>query len=364
MEYIEGGSDREIALARNLSAFNDVHLVQRVLRQVGQVDLGYNLLGRRAKLPLAIAPTGFNGLACRDGDLALARAAAVAGIPFAQSTVSNAMLEDVARIPGLRHWMQIYVFRDMQQVEALIRRAEVAGSEALMVTVDTSVFGNRTWDRRSYRVGTDLNLARKLEALRHPGWLRDWVLGATPGFVNLKDVIPGGQIDVTTAGQWLRGNLEPDLDWDKLKWIQRLWPRKLILKGLMATEDVIQARSAGVDAVVLSNHGGRQLDTAIAPVDILPEVRAAVGPMPLLVDGGIRSGSDIAKAMSLSADGVLLGRATLYGLAAYGAPGVARAIEILAEELRRTMGLTGSVTVDELRKAALKSPIMPSQDGS
>lgn len=230
MEYIEGGADREIALNRNRDAYDEMRLVQRVLRPVGQIDIAHDLLGQNSALPIAIAPTGFNGLAWRAGDMALARAAAFHGIPFAQSTVSNALIEDVTRIPGLRHWMQIYVFRDMQNVEALIRRAEAAGSEALVVTVDTAVFGNRTWDKRSYRAGTDLTMTNKLEALRHPAWLYDWIRWPTPGFSNLAEAIPGGRVDVTSAGQWLRGNLDPDLDWDKIDRIRRIWPRRLILK--------------------------------------------------------------------------------------------------------------------------------------
>ncbi|MAS03850.1 MAG: alpha-hydroxy-acid oxidizing enzyme [Ahrensia sp.] len=353
VEYVEGGADCEITLHRNRSAYDGLAFVPRVLRHVGSVDAAAALFGKRAMLPLAVAPTGFNGLLWPDGDLALARAASSAGVPFSQSTVSNVLLEDVARVPGLRHWMQLYVFRNMEAVERIVRRCIDADCEALIVTVDTSVFGNRTWDKRSYRLGTDLTLNRKLEALSHAAWMRDWLFRPTPGFANLIEAIPGGKVDVRNAGQWLRANLDPDLDWDKISWLRALWPGKFILKGIMHVEDVILARNIGVDAVVLSNHGGRQLDTTFAPVEVLPEIREAAPDIMLLIDGGIRSGSDIAKAIIQGADGVLTGRSTLYGLGADGEAGAKRSLAILAEELKRTMGLLGCATIEELRASTL-----------
>lgn len=348
MEYVEGGSDLELTLNRNRAAFQKLLLVQRVLRKVGEIDLNAPLLGRAANAPMAIAPTGFNGLLWPRGDLALATAAVKAGIPFAQSTVSNIRLEEIAKIPNLRHWMQLYVFKNMTAVEQIVKRAELSGAEALIVTADTAIFGNRTWDQRSYSKGTNLTFRRKLEALRHPHWMFEWMTNPIPGFDNLADAIEGGKTDVKTAGQWLRANLDPEFDWDKLRWIRKAWPRKLILKGIMSPQDASIAQQESVDAVVLSNHGGRQLDGSPAPVEMLKQARQNAPGLELLVDSGIRSGGDIVKALALGAQGVMIGRAGLYGLASGGEFGVNRALQILTAEMRRTLGLLGCSQISDL----------------
>lgn len=341
-EYLEGGAEEEITLRRNRAAYDEIALMPRMLRRIGGTSLGGDLLGRPAPIPMAVAPTGFNGLLWPKGDLALARAAAAAGIPFVQSTVSNAPMEQVAAIPGLRHWMQLYVFQSQQAVEMLVSRAEAAGSEALVLTVDGSVFGNRPWDKRNYRTGTEPTLARKLEMLTHPRWMIDLIRHGQPVFGTLAPMLPEGKGDMVSATGWLRDQMDPDLDWDRVAWLRRIWPRRLILKGLLAADDVERAIRIGADAVVLSNHGGRQLDGVPSPVEVLEQVAPiAKGHLSLLIDSGIRRGSDIVKALALGADGVLVGRAGLYGLGAAGTPGAMRAHAILREEAERTAALLG-----------------------
>ncbi|MDK3017056.1 alpha-hydroxy acid oxidase [Pseudodonghicola flavimaris] len=348
-EYLEGGAEEEITLRRNRTAFDRIGLMPRLLRPVGGTTLAGDLLGAPVPIPMAVAPTGFNALLWPRGDVALARAAAAAGLPFVQSTVSNDPLEQVAAIPGLRHWMQLYVFQDQTAVEMLVSRAEMAGSEALVLTVDGNVFGNRPWDRRNYRTGTEPTLARRLEMLRHPRWMIDLIRHGTPRFGTLAPVLPQGKSDMVSAASWLRDQMDPDLDWDRVAWLRRVWPRRLILKGLLATDDVEQAIRIGADAVVLSNHGGRQLDGAPSPMEVLEAAATlARGRLSLLLDSGIRRGSDIVKALALGADGVLVGRAGLYGLGAAGTAGAQRAHAILREEAERTAALLGCARRDAL----------------
>lgn len=348
-EYLDGGAEDEVTLRRNRQAFDALAFLPRALRDVGRVDCATTLFGRPLPLPLVIAPTGFNGLLRRGGDLALARAAAAAGVPMGQSTVSNARLEDVARIPGLRHWMQLYVFRDRSFTGVLLERAAASGCEALILTVDANVFGNREWDRRSYAAPARPRLSRRIETLRHPRWLADVARPGIPGFGNLSDFLPPGSRGLNAAADWSRTQIDPGLSWRDLEHIRARWQGPLIVKGLLAPADVTRARESGADAVVLSNHGGRQLDGALAPLQVLAEARAAVGrDIVLMVDGGIRRGSDIAKAVAMGADAVMAGRAPLYGLAAGGEAGAARAIAILAEEFARVMALLGCTTVNGL----------------
>lgn len=348
-EILEGGAEDEITLARNRSAFERIAFLPAALRDVGAVDIRTSLFGQEMTMPVVVAPTGFNGLLWPKGDIALARAAASAGLIMTQSSASNASVEEVGATEGLRHWMQLYVFRSEEFMEQMIQRAADAGCEALVVTVDANIFGNREWDRRNYRSGSDPSLMRKLEALLHPGWMRDVMLPGIPSFGNVMDFLPAEHRHLTGAMTWTRGQIDPTLSWRHLDRIRAMWKGPLLVKGLLRADDTMRARDAGADGVVMSNHGGRQLDGAVSALEALPDVRRAVGQdFTLLIDGGVRRGADVIKALALGADAVMAGRAGLYGLAAGGEAGAARALAILAEEMHRVMGLLGATSVSEL----------------
>jgi len=349
-EYLEGGAEDERALHGNRSAFDDYTVVHRVLRDISTVDPGVDLWGRRMALPFAIAPTGFNGLLWPDGDRALALAAAGAGIPFGQSTVSNATIPHIAGVPGLRHWFQLYCYGPDPVWETLVDTAQAQGCEALVVTVDTPVLGNREWDRRNYAAPAQLSLSSRLDALCHPAWLWRTILRpGMPRFPALEPFAPAGQRDLFGVASWTAANMRTEMDWAMLRRIRDRWPGKLILKGVLHPDDLRAGVDAGADAVVLSNHGGRQLDRSVTPLHMIAPARAVVGPgYPLLVDSGFRRGADIVVARALGADAVLMGRATLYGLAAGGQAGAARAIAILASEVRRALQLLGVTQMADL----------------
>ncbi len=342
LEYLEGGADDELALARNRAAIDAIDLLPRTLVDVSRRELGCTLFDVPVAMPALIAPTGFNGLLAHEGDRLLAEAARDAGIPFCQSMVSTVALEDIAAT-GVRHWMQIYPFKDRANLAGVVRRAEHAGAEAIVLTTDASVFGNRTWDRRNYRAPMKLDARNLLDVALHPRWILDVLVPhGMPRFRNLGDFLPPGMDSARNAAAFLASQMDLTLTWDDIRWLRDLWPRKLLIKGILLPEDALRAQEAGADGIVVSNHGGRQLDTCPAPIEMLPAIRAAVGPdMTIIVDSGLRRGSDFVKARALGADAAMSGRATLYGLAAGGRAGAARAIEILRSEMERTLGLIG-----------------------
>ncbi len=344
--YVDSGAEDEITLSGNREAFARLHFRPRTLVDVSKRDCSTQLLGKRSALPFVVGPTGLNGLSWRDGDMELARAASRASVPFAMSTVSMSYVEDVAREAPGRLWLQAYVFSERRITDALIRRAQDAGFEGLVLTSDFPVAGKRESDWRTGLLPKQqFTLATKLDMLMHPRWIAT-VATHRPRFVNVERELPPGQDVNNFVGH---GMFDPSFCWDDLKRFRDLWPRKLLLKGLLRADDAEHAVSMGVDGLVLSNHGGRQLDSAISSIEALPEVvRAVGGRTSILVDGGVRRGSDIAKAIALGAEGVLLGRAPVYGLAAGGAAGVTRAIEILADEFDRTLALNGCRSVAEL----------------
>jgi (S)-mandelate dehydrogenase len=353
-EYLEGGAEDEWTVVRNRQSFEHHELVPRVLRNVEHVDPETTLLGRPTRLPIVIAPTGFAGLFWRNADQALANAAVAAGIPFTQSIASNARLEDIARTSGLRHWLQLYMYRDRETVRAMVDRAIAAQCEALVVTVDGPV-GNREWDRRCYAPEAKLNWRFQLETLRHPRWLAQVLRHGIPDFANFREFVPAGA-GFAQLSHWLRGQVDPTFCWDDLAWLRSVWPRQLIVKGLSCTADVSLAHEIGVQAVVLSNHGGRQLNGAPPPLEVLSEVAATYkGKIELMVDSGFRRGTDIVKALALGADAVMIGRAVLYGVAAAGESGVSRLLAILRDEIARTMAQLGVSTVTELGSRQLRA---------
>ncbi len=337
--YIDGGSEDEITLRANRQAFRRLRFRPRTLIDVSARDLSTQLLGARSALPAVVGPTGLNGLFWRNGDMQLARAASAAGLPFAMSTVSMSLVEDVAREAPGRLWLQAYVFSERRITEAIVARARTAGFEAVILTSDFPVAGKRERDLRTGLLPHQkFTLATKLDMLMHPRWLAT-VLTRKPRFVNVERELGAGRDVNSFVGH---GMFDPSFCWDDVRRFRDLWPGKLVLKGILRADDAERAIATGVDGIVLSNHGGRQLDGSISGIEALPEIARAVGGRAsILVDGGVRRGSDIAKAVALGAEGVLLGRASVYGLAAGGSAGVARAIEILADEFDRTLALTG-----------------------
>jgi (S)-mandelate dehydrogenase len=355
LEYLEGGADGEACLARNLEALAEWRFMHRSLVDVSHRDLSTVLFDRRMEMPVAIAPTGLNGIMWAHADLRLAQAAAEAGIPFAQSTMSNEKMERVAQVPGLRYWWQLYVFGPREIRENLIDRAERAGCEALIVTTDAQIYGNREWAHRLQSSPAHLSWTARLDLLRYPRWLTERVLThGLPRFENVIDFVPKQHHGLLKSAHWIRSQMDRGLSWDTVARIRDRWPRKLIIKGLLSVRDVERAAEIGADAVAISNHGGRQLDWAVAPIDILPEARRAVGNrIALIVVGGMRRGTDILKAVMLGADAVFVGRAPLYGVAAGGREGAKRALDIFREEIERDMGLLGVPRVADLSQRLL-----------
>ncbi|MGE0030581.1 MAG: alpha-hydroxy acid oxidase [Steroidobacteraceae bacterium] len=337
--YVDGGAEDEVTLRGNRDAFARLRFRPRTLVDVSARDLSTQLLGRPSALPIVVGPTGLNGLSWRDGDMELARAASAASVPFAMSTVSMSLVEDIVREAPGRLWLQAYVFSERRITEAIIHRARDAGFECVMLTSDFPVAGKRERDLRTGLLPHQkFTLATKLDMLVHPRWLAT-VATRRPRFVNVERELGGGRDVNSFVGH---GMFDPSFCWDDIRRFRDLWPRKLLLKGVLRADDAERAVAAGIDGIVLSNHGGRQLDGAISGIEALPEVvRAIGGRASVFVDGGVRRGGDIAKAVALGAEGAILGRAPVYGLAAGGAPGVSRAIAILADELDRTLALTG-----------------------
>lgn len=358
-EYLQGGSDDECTLARNRSVFADYLFEPRTLTRVGPRDLTGKLLGKQYAMPLAIGPTGYNGMLTANGDIKLAKAARDAGIPFVLSNVSTTSLEDIAAIEGLTAWMQIYFYRDRDYVRKLVERCRAADYEAIVVTTDSAIYGNREWDVRNFRKPMQPTLRNLLHLLTRPRWMADVLVpDGMPTFKNLGDLLPPDKQSVQGASAIIGQQLDPTLNWDDIAWLRDLWPHKLIVKGILSPAEAEQAAAIGADAVVLSNHGGRQLDHACSPFEVLPEARQRVGNRcQLFIDSGFRRGTEVVKALALGADAVWLGRTTLYGLAAGGQEGVAHALGILQREIDRTIGLLGVDRIADLEASMLRPAI-------
>ena len=340
-DYADSGSYTESTYRSNSSALADIKLRQRVAINVDQRSTRSSLIGHDVSMPVAIAPTGLTGMQWANGEMLGAMAAEQFGIPFTLSTMSICSLEDVASVTTKPFWFQLYVMRDRGFVRELIQRAKACGCSALVLTLDLQILGQRHKDlKNGMSVPPRLTLANLLDLATKPGWaLR--ALGGRKTFGNLAGHVKGMD-GITTLSQWTASQFDPTLNWDDVAWIQREWGSKLILKGIMDAEDARIGASLGADAIVVSNHGGRQLDGAPASIDALPAIVEAAGHLSeIWFDGGIRSGQDILKACALGAKGCMIGRAFLYALGAMGQPGVSLMLEILRKELDVSMALTG-----------------------
>ena len=343
-DYADGAAEAEISLARARRAFAELQFNPAILRDVSAVDTGWEVLGKRVELPFGIAPTGFTRMMQTEGECAGAAAAAAAGIPFALSTMGTASIEDVAAAaPGGRNWFQLYMWKDRDRSMALVDRAAQAGYDALLVTVDVPVAGARLRDKRNgFTIPPQLTVGTVIDALFRPAWWFNFLTTEPLAFASLSRWSG-------TVGELLDTMFDPTVTYEDLAWIRSRWPGKLVVKGVQSLDDARRLATAGVDAITLSNHGGRQLDRAPVPLRLLPDVAREVGKeIEIHLDTGITSGADIVAAIALGARFTMVGRAYLYGLMAGGRAGVDRTIAILTGDIERTMRLLGAISLEEL----------------
>jgi L-lactate dehydrogenase (cytochrome) len=353
-DYAESGSYSEQTLHANRADLEAIKLRQRILVDVSQRSTAATILGEPVSLPLALAPIGLCGMIHGDGEILACRAAQAAGIPFTLSTMSICSIEDVAAAVDKPFWFQLYVMKDRGFIRALIERAAAAKCSALVLTVDLQILGQRHRDiRNGMTVPPKWTLGNIVDMASKPAWLMSVARGKRRTFGNLAGHI-GGLEDVVSLSQWTAGQFDATLNWKDVEWIAGLWPGKLILKGILDVEDARSAAKSGAAALVVSNHGGRQLDGAPSSISALPRIVDAVGSsLEVLFDGGVRSGQDVLRALALGARACLSGRAFVYGLGAGGQAGVARAIEIIQKELDVSMALTGINSVKEIDRSVI-----------
>ncbi len=356
-EYIDKGTEDMVALSNNRRAFNDIKLLNRIITDISDVQMEAEVFGKPSAMPVAIAPTGTAGLTWYEGEFELAKAAAKAGVPFTLATGSNTPMEKLANEAGGRLWMQLYMWREKHLSDELVKRAVRNGFEALLWTVDIGHGANREHNlRNGFATPYVINSKSVVDMLTHPGWLtgvmgRYMMNGGMPRHVNYPE---GYQIKITgqvdrASHQKAQARRADNLSWDDVDRLRDIFPGKLLIKGIMRVDDAQKCIEHGVDGIVISNHGGRNMDSAPSTLDVLPEIVKAVGDkLTIIVDSGVRRGSDIAKCMALGADACLIGRATLYGTAAGGEAGAKKALDILKDELKRTMAYIGKQRIADI----------------
>ncbi|MEN3929979.1 alpha-hydroxy acid oxidase [Microvirga sp. W0021] len=355
-QYVDHGSYTQSTLKANTHDLQQIHLRQRVAVNVDNRDLSTDIIGEKAALPLALSPVGLSGMQHGDGEILACRAAQKAGIPFCLSTMSICSIEDVAAAVEKPFWFQLYVMKDRDFIQRLIERAIAAKCSALVLTLDLQILGQRHCDvKNGMTVPPKPTLANILDIATKPAWALSVLRGKRKTFGNLAGHIKGAN-NVISLSKWTASQFDPTLNWNDVEWIRKLWPGKLILKGIADAEDARIAAGLDVAAIVASNHGGRQLDGVSSTISLLPEIVNAVqGKTQILFDSGIRSGQDVLRALALGADACMIGRSFAYGLGAAGEAGVSKAIDIIAKELDTSMALTGvsrvkDITSDIIRK--------------
>ncbi|MFL6830352.1 MAG: L-lactate dehydrogenase [Sphingomicrobium sp.] len=351
-EYLDGGSYDEVTLARNVEDLRSVALRQRVLRDVSSIDVSAKLFGKRWTMPVGLGPVGLSGLYSRRGEVQAARAAAAADVPFALSTLSACAIGEVASAAPL--WFQLYIVKDRAFVADMIAKARDAECGALLLTVDLAVPGSRYRDYRSGLSGRFGGMNRRLQVLQRPDWAWDVGIHGRPHTLgNIAPLVGAGAALEDLMG-WVADNFDASVGWKDVEWVRSQWQGPLIIKGVLDPDDARQAAASGADAIVVSNHGGRQLDGVSSTARALPRVADTVaGKIPVLVDGGVRSGLDVVRMLALGADFVLLGRAWAYALAARGEAGVAHVLQLIEAEMRVAMALTGCTKISEIDGEAL-----------
>jgi (S)-mandelate dehydrogenase len=356
-DYLEGGAEDEQGLQHNRDVFQNVRFKSRRLVDVSQRDLSTRLFGKRQALPLLIGPTGLNGALWPEGDLALARAASRAGIPFVLSTASNLSIEELARRCDGELWFQLYVVHRTLAGQ-MVARALAAGYKTLVLTTDVAVNGYRERDLRNrFKMPMSYSPRVMLDGCLHPRWSLDLLRHGMPELANF---VSSEAPDLEVQAALMSRQMDAGFDWQALRWLRDIWPHTLLVKGLLDAGDAARCIAEGIDGVILSNHGARQLDTAISPFEVLAETVRKVS-RPVLIDSGFRRGSDIVKALAMGADAVLLGRATLYGLAARGEAGVDEVLRLLKADIDRTLAHIGCPGVEQLSPAYLDPPPTPAQ---
>ncbi|HEY5153839.1 MAG TPA: L-lactate dehydrogenase [Acidimicrobiales bacterium] len=356
-DYIDGGAYEEATMAANSADLRRIRLRQRVLRDVSHRTLATTVLGQELSLPVILAPVGLAGMFAPRAEVQAARAAERAGTVFCESTVSICSMEEVAAATERPIWYQLYVMRDRAYAEDLMSRAQAVGCQVLVLTVDLAVVGARYRDVRNGMAGSLpplKRLARGIDFARHPGWARDVALGGKPlTFGNLEKAVPGAS-SPGAFREWVDRQFDPSVTWDDLAWVRDHWDGKIVLKGILDPDDAREAVARGADAVVVSNHGGRQLDDVASTITALPAIVEAIGDQAeVLVDGGIRSGLDVVKALALGARACLVGRPWAYAVAARGERGVTHVLRILRSEMEVALGLTGVPDVADLNPSVL-----------
>jgi L-lactate dehydrogenase (cytochrome) len=354
-DYVDCGSYSEQTYRANSDDLHAIKFRQRILVDISRRNLATNILGEKASLPLILAPVGSTGMQYGDGEIHACRAAQAAGIPYTLSTMSINSIEDVAESVDKPFWFQLYVMKDRGFVRDLIQRAMAARCSALVLTVDLQVLGQRHQDiKNGLSVPPQLfSLSNMLDFMRKPSWLIGTLRAKRRNFGNIAGHVKNVD-DLGSVAGWVAGQFDPALNWKDVDWIRGIWPGKLILKGILDVEDAQEAAKTGAQALVISNHGGRQLDGAQSSIEMLPRIVDAVGStVEVMFDGGIRSGQDVMRALALGARSCMIGRAYVYGLGAFGGAGVTKALDIIANELSVTMGLCGVNTIADIDRRVL-----------
>jgi len=353
-DYAEAGSYSQETLRANRSDLERIKLRQRVLVDVSQRSLATTIIGEKAALPLALAPIGLCGMQHGDGEILACRAAQAAGIPFTLSTMSICSIEDVAEATGKPFWFQLYVMRDRGFIKSLIERAAAAKCSALVLTVDLQVLGQRHCDvKNGMTVPPEIRLGNVIDIATKPAWALSVLKGKRKTFGNLAGHVKGME-NMNSLAQWTASQFDATLSWNDVEWVRSVWPGKLIVKGILDVEDAKTAAKTGASALIVSNHGGRQLDGAPSSITALPKIADAVGgEIEVMFDGGVRTGQDIMRALALGARSCMIGRSYIYGLGAYGEAGVAKAIELLGKELDVTMALCGLNKVQDIDRRVI-----------
>ncbi len=355
-DYIDGGSEDERTLRNNAAAFSRIEFQPNVLVDVSAIDTSTTLLGKHVAMPLVLAPTGYTRLTHSDGELAVARAAERAGVPYSLSTMSTRSIEDVAAVSNGPKWFQVYTWKDRGVVRELVERSAAAGYEALWLTVDTAMLGKRERDiRRGFTIPPRIGPGTILDGILHPAWTLDFLTHDPMEFANVSHLpVPQGD-EQMGRGKYVMQNFDQALSWSDVEWLQSVWSGPIVLKGIQSVDDAVRAVDAGVQGIALSNHGGRQLDCSPAPLELVEPVAQVVqGRAAVICDGGVRRGSDVVKALALGADACSIGRAYLYAMGAAGERGVDHVLEFFRDGIEHTMALCGRTTIADIDRRLVR----------